>query len=74
MASICEQVEQGKTSWPELVGEEGECAVKIIEKENTLVDAQIIAEGTIIIQIYICDRVLVWVNKKGLVVSTPTIG
>ncbi|KAL8210277.1 hypothetical protein R6Q57_007009 [Mikania cordata] len=74
MASICEQVEHGKTSWPELVGEEGECAVKIIEKENTLVYAQIIAEGTMIVQIYICDRVLVWVNKKGLVVSTPTIG
>ncbi|KAK9068186.1 hypothetical protein SSX86_012297 [Deinandra increscens subsp. villosa] len=74
MESICEQVEQGKTSWPELVNEEGECAVKIIEKENTLVNTQIIAEGTFIIQIYICDRVLVWVNDKGIVVSTPTIG
>ncbi|MFS7925939.1 putative proteinase inhibitor I13, potato inhibitor I [Helianthus anomalus] len=74
MASICEQVQQGKTSWPELVGEEGDCAVNIIEKENIKVNAQVIAEGTIIPEIYICDRVLVWVNKEGIVVSTPTIG
>ncbi|PWA37193.1 proteinase inhibitor I13 [Artemisia annua] len=74
MASICEQVEEGKTSWPELVGEEGECAVTTIEKENELVHAQIIAEGTIIIEIYICDRVLVWVNDNGIVVTTPKVG
>ncbi|KAL7608864.1 inhibitor of trypsin and hageman factor [Lactuca sativa] len=74
MASTCEQVEEGKTSWPELVGEDGDCAVTTIEKENKLVNAQTILEGTIILQIYICDRVYVWVNKKGIVISTPTIG
>ncbi|GKB45447.1 syntaxin-related protein KNOLLE [Tanacetum coccineum] len=65
---------KGKTSWPELVGEKGECAVTTIEKENELVHAQIIAEGTIIIEIYICDRVLVWVNDNGIVVTTPKVG
>nr|KAJ0217760.1 hypothetical protein LSAT_V11C300150800 [Lactuca sativa] len=45
-----------KTSWPELVGEDGDCAVTTIEKENKLVNAQTILEGTIILQIYICDR------------------
>ncbi|KAJ0483632.1 putative proteinase inhibitor I13, potato inhibitor I [Helianthus annuus] len=74
MASVCEQVQQGKTLWPELVGEEGDCAVNIIEKENAKVNAQTIAEGTSIPEIYICDRVLVWVNKEGIVVSTPTVG
>ncbi|KAI3829095.1 hypothetical protein L1987_03209 [Smallanthus sonchifolius] len=74
MASTCEQVAQGKTSWPELVGEEGECAVKIIEKENTLVYAEIIGEGTIIPLIYICNRVLVRVNEMGIVTITPTVG
>ncbi|KAI3700759.1 hypothetical protein L2E82_45397 [Cichorium intybus] len=74
MADVCEQVMEGKTSWPELVGEDGQYAVTIIEKENPLVNAETILEGTIIIQIYICDRVLVWVNKEGVVVSTPTIG
>lgn len=64
----------GKTSWPELVGEEGECAVNTIEKENDLVNARVIAEGTFIPEIYICDRVLVWVNENGVVVSTPTVG
>ncbi|KAK1418842.1 hypothetical protein QVD17_27989 [Tagetes erecta] len=74
MASVCEQVQQGKTSWPELVGEEGKCGVTIIEKENAMVEAQIIAEGSIIPEIYICDRVLVWVNDKEIVVTTPTVG
>ncbi|PWA52124.1 proteinase inhibitor I13 [Artemisia annua] len=74
MASICEQVQEGKTSWPELVGEEGECALTTIEKENELVDPQIIAEGTFIPEIYICDRVLVWVNDNGIVVTTPKVG
>ncbi|KAJ9556941.1 hypothetical protein OSB04_011555 [Centaurea solstitialis] len=40
MASTCEQVEQGKTSWPELVGETGECAATIIMKENPLPSLQ----------------------------------
>ena len=71
---ICYCIFAGKTSWPELVGEEGECAVTTIEKENKLVNAQIIAEGTIIIEIYICDRVLVWVNDNGIVVTTPVVG
>ncbi|KAI3829094.1 hypothetical protein L1987_03208 [Smallanthus sonchifolius] len=74
MASTCEQVLQGKTSWPELVGEEGECAVKIIEKENTLVYTEIIADGTIIPWIYICNRVIVWVDEKGIVARTPIVG
>ncbi|KAI3700757.1 hypothetical protein L2E82_45395 [Cichorium intybus] len=74
MASICEQVMQGKTSWPELVGLDGKSAVTIIEQENPLVDAQTIAEGTIIPKIYICDRVLVWVNENDVVVSTPMVG
>ncbi|KAJ0851421.1 putative proteinase inhibitor I13, potato inhibitor I [Helianthus annuus] len=48
MASICEQVEQGKTSWPELVGETGECAATTIKNENPLVNTRIILEGTVI--------------------------
>nr|XP_043630848.1 glu S.griseus protease inhibitor-like [Erigeron canadensis] len=74
MASTCEQVEQGKTSWPELVGETGTSAASTIENENPLVDARIILEGTIITQVYICDRVLVWVNDRGITVRTPMIG
>ncbi|KAM0069404.1 putative proteinase inhibitor I13, potato inhibitor I [Helianthus debilis subsp. tardiflorus] len=74
MASTCEQVEQGKTSWPELVGETGESAANVIENENRLVHTRIILEGTPITRLYICDRVLVWVNNKGITVRTPTIG
>ncbi|KAI3693092.1 hypothetical protein L6452_32922 [Arctium lappa] len=74
MSSTCEQVEQGKTSWPELVGETGECAATTIKKENPLVTTRIIAVGTIIPMIYICDRVLIWINDEGITESTPTIG
>ncbi|CAH1412303.1 unnamed protein product [Lactuca virosa] len=74
MASICEQVMEGKISWPELVGEDRECAVITIEKENALVNAETIVEGTIIPEIYICDRVLVWINENDIVVSTPMVG
>ncbi|KAF5775681.1 putative proteinase inhibitor I13, potato inhibitor I [Helianthus annuus] len=74
MASTCEQVEQGKISWPELVGETGESAADVIENENRLVHTRIILEGTLINRLYICDRVLVWVNNKGITVRTPTIG
>ncbi|KAL7608866.1 hypothetical protein Lser_V15G14013 [Lactuca serriola] len=74
MASICEQVMEGKTSWPELVGEDGECAIMTIEKENTLVNAQTIIEGTAIPEIYRCDRVLVWINEHDIVVSSPMVG
>ncbi|KAJ0860612.1 putative proteinase inhibitor I13, potato inhibitor I [Helianthus annuus] len=64
----------GKTSWPELVGETGECAATTIKNENPLVNTRIILEGTVIPLIYICDRVLIWVNDKGITIQTPTIG
>ncbi|KAL6970526.1 hypothetical protein U1Q18_030224, partial [Sarracenia purpurea var. burkii] len=63
-----------KSQWPELVGERGETAAVIIERENPLVTAQIVPEGSSVILNVDCTRVWVWVDDNGFVISTPTIG
>ncbi|CAJ2628093.1 Inhibitor of trypsin and hageman factor [Trifolium pratense] len=65
---------QGKNSWPELVGVEGKVAAATIERENPLVKANIVPEGSVVIQDFRCDRVWVWVDKNGIVKQVPTIG
>lgn len=64
----------GKSSWPELVGKRGEVATAKIEKENPNVNADVVPEGSSVGQDLRCDRVWVWVNKDGIVISTPHIG
>ncbi|KAI7726530.1 hypothetical protein M8C21_016220 [Ambrosia artemisiifolia] len=64
----------GKNSWPELVGEKGEVAKAIIEKENPLVNAIILSENSPMILNYVSNRVWVVVNTDGVVIRTPTIG
>ncbi|KAI9116319.1 hypothetical protein K1719_012486 [Acacia pycnantha] len=65
---------RGKSSWPELVGVEGERAEATIERENDLVDAIIVEEGSSVITDFRCDRVWVWVNSDGIVSRVPKIG
>ncbi|TKY51889.1 Glu S.griseus protease inhibitor [Spatholobus suberectus] len=65
---------KGKSSWPELVGLEGTVAEATIEKENPLVDAIIVPEGSVVTADFRCDRVRVWINKDGIVYKVPTIG
>ncbi|ESQ44674.1 hypothetical protein EUTSA_v10003305mg [Eutrema salsugineum] len=72
MASICE--DPGKSSWPELMGTKGEYAKEVIERENPKMKADIILDGTAIPEIFICSRVIVWVNDCGIVVQIPNIG
>ncbi|TYG93893.1 hypothetical protein ES288_A11G147000v1 [Gossypium darwinii] len=38
-------IDPGKSSWPELVGTNGEVAAHIIAKENPKVSVQIVKEG-----------------------------
>jgi len=64
----------GKSSWPELVGVEGKVAEATIQRENPLVDAIIVPEGSVVILDVRCDRVWVWVDKDGIVFKVPTIG
>ncbi|AES61052.1 putative proteinase inhibitor I13, potato inhibitor I [Medicago truncatula] len=65
---------KGKSSWPELVGVEGKVAEATIERENPLVNAIIVPEGSAVILDFRCDRVWVWVDKDGIVFKVPTIG
>ncbi|KAF8369708.1 hypothetical protein HHK36_022592 [Tetracentron sinense] len=66
----------GKDSWPELLGTQGHVAAATIERENPLVTAEIVLEGTIVpINIVpVCTRVRVWVDNSGTVTRVPTIG
>ncbi|KAL8093957.1 hypothetical protein AgCh_035730 [Apium graveolens] len=64
----------GKSSWPELVGEEGEVAAAKVEQENPEVNAVLMLEGSAATQDYRCDRVRVVVNTHGIVVYAPHIG
>ncbi|XP_043693253.1 glu S.griseus protease inhibitor-like [Telopea speciosissima] len=63
-----------KSSWPELVGEQGEVAVETIERENPTVTAVIVPEGSFVTTDYVCTRVRVWVDENGTVTRKPTIG
>ncbi|CAB4292227.1 unnamed protein product [Prunus armeniaca] len=61
MSSEC----QGKDTWPELLGAQGTDAEATIERENSLVDAQIVLEGTIVTADFRCDRVRVWTPRTS---------
>ncbi|KAK9931034.1 hypothetical protein M0R45_018330 [Rubus argutus] len=67
---------EGKESWPELLGAQGTVAEETIERENSLVDAEIVLEGTIVPADFRreCKRVRVWVDKDGIVTRVPVIG
>ncbi|KAL9357929.1 hypothetical protein Peur_051182 [Populus x canadensis] len=71
MTDVCSDT--GKSSWPELVGINGEVAAKIIESQNPKVRVSIVEEGMIVSQEIRCDRVRVWVDKNGIVKDIPSI-
>ena len=66
-------LDTGKSSWPELVGINGEAAAKIIKSENPKVRVSIVEEGMMVSQEIRCDRVRVWVDKNGIVKDIPSI-
>lgn len=64
----------GKSSWPELVGTNGEAAVATIMKENQRVRAGTFKEGSRVTADFRCDRVRVWVDEHDIVTLVPKIG
>ncbi|KAF9682981.1 hypothetical protein SADUNF_Sadunf05G0164600 [Salix dunnii] len=66
--------DNGKSSWPELVGINGEVAAKIIAGENPKVRVSIVEEGMMVTMEISCDRVRVWVDENGIVKDIPEIG
>nr|CAA57203.1 Pumpkin Fruit Chymotrypsin Inhibitor [Cucurbita maxima] len=64
-----------KSSWPELVGEDGEEAVKIIQQENPSLDVILMPRGQNWATLD-CrpNRVRVFNDESGKVNSIPRIG
>ncbi|KAG8653977.1 hypothetical protein MANES_05G086480v8 [Manihot esculenta] len=66
--------ESGKTTWPELVGANGDSAAATIEEENKNVKATVLKEGTPVTKDFRTNRVRVWVDENNVVTQAPTIG
>ena len=64
----------GKSSWPELLGTNGEAAVATIMRENQRVRAGTFKEGSRVTADFRCDRVRVWVDEHDIVTLVPKIG
>ncbi|OMP09307.1 Proteinase inhibitor I13, potato inhibitor I [Corchorus olitorius] len=54
-----------KSSWPELVGENGETAKTTIETENPYLDVDVVQQGIPIFLDYRSNRVHVFVDEQG---------
>ncbi|OVA15355.1 Proteinase inhibitor I13 [Macleaya cordata] len=67
-------VGMGKSTRPELFGVYGEVAVATIRRENRKVSVMIVKEGMMVTMDFRCDRVRVWVDKKGIVKQVPALG
>ncbi|EPS59152.1 hypothetical protein M569_15657, partial [Genlisea aurea] len=61
----------GKLSWPELVGFNGREAAAVVERENPFVHPIVILDGTPVTRDFRCDRVWVWVDRRGIVIRPP---
>ncbi|RZC75312.1 hypothetical protein C5167_050790 [Papaver somniferum] len=71
----------GKQEWPELLGAKPDIAKETIERENSLVRARLIEQGTYRILDFNCNRVWVWTSPKDqsgpdgvVVVEIPKVG
>ncbi|RWR80939.1 putative Proteinase inhibitor [Cinnamomum micranthum f. kanehirae] len=74
MAAIFHAAPAGKSSWGELVGVKGQVAATTIERENPLVHAHVIQEGTPTTRDLNSSRVWLWVDSNGIVTKVPRIG
>ncbi|OMO78436.1 Proteinase inhibitor I13, potato inhibitor I [Corchorus capsularis] len=63
-----------KSSWPELVGENGETAKTTIETKNPYLDVEVVQQGIPIFLDYRSERVHVFVDEQGKVTDVPKIG
>ncbi|XAR57365.1 hypothetical protein NMG60_11025485 [Bertholletia excelsa] len=72
---LCLHGRAGKSSWPELVGKNGDFAKKVVEKENPCVRAEILTPDiTGITWDFKCSRVRISVDEDYTVLSVPVIG
>lgn len=64
---------EAKTTWPELVGENGEAAKATI-MQQTGITVHVIPDGSMMTMDYREDRVRIFVDTDGNVVRAPRIG
>ncbi|CAM8904663.1 unnamed protein product [Rhodiola kirilowii] len=72
MSSICPGA--GKKTWPELVGENGQHAADIIQRQYPRFRVIVLPVGTQLTGGSKCNRVRVFVKKNGTVASVPYVG
>ncbi|KAK3190265.1 hypothetical protein Dsin_029826 [Dipteronia sinensis] len=63
-----------KSSWPEVVGIDGEAAEDVIKSETSGVRVIVVKSGSFVTGDFRCDRVRIFVNGDGIVTSEPRIG
>ncbi|KAL2510780.1 Serine protease inhibitor [Abeliophyllum distichum] len=62
----------GKSTWPELLGVQGQVAVGVIARENKKVSVGTVKEGMMVTADFRCDRVRVWLdNREGDMADCP---
>ncbi|CAA7052070.1 unnamed protein product [Microthlaspi erraticum] len=63
-----------KTTWPELVGTNGDYAATVIKGDNPSLNVAVFVNGAFVSGDLRCDRVRVWVDGNRIVVKVPTAG
>ncbi|KAK2647213.1 hypothetical protein Ddye_022408 [Dipteronia dyeriana] len=63
-----------KSSWPEVVGIDGEAAEDVIKSETSGVRVIVVKSGSFVTDDFRCDRVRIFVDGHGIVTSEPRIG
>ncbi|XP_038063304.1 glu S.griseus protease inhibitor-like [Patiria miniata] len=63
-----------KETWPELVGQTGEEAKAVIEREDPTLEVEIVPYGYAVTADYRTDRVRIYLDAEGRVATPPTIG
>ncbi|KAK3419311.1 hypothetical protein EUGRSUZ_H05147 [Eucalyptus grandis] len=72
---MCNDPKGNRMTWPKLVGQNGEKAKAVIEKDNPTVTAVLIVKGKEAgFGDYCCNRVYVWIDEKGNVCEIPMVG
>ena len=63
-----------KTSWPELVGTQGDVAVAAIKTEYPNLNVFTLPVGSVVTGDLDCNRVRVYVNANDIVAEVPILG
>ncbi|XP_038063305.1 glu S.griseus protease inhibitor-like [Patiria miniata] len=63
-----------KERWPELVGQTGQRAKTVIEREDPTLQVEIVPYGQVVTADYNTNRVRIFLDRERRVAAPPTIG